>query len=56
MSVKYYLANDAIQKWGINISIRRTILNYCAEKAIDAEVIEPTPVPEQSNQPKQEPQ
>lgn len=56
MSIKYYQANDAIQKWGVNIAIRRSILNYCGEKAQDAEVIEPTPLPEQSNSSQQDAQ
>jgi len=56
MSIKYHLAQDALAKIGLNKAIRRSILNYCAEKAIDAEIIEPTPVPEQSHQPKPDPQ
>lgn len=56
MSIKYHLAQDALNKIGLNKAIRRSILNYFGELAQDAEVIEPTPLPEQSNQPKPDPQ
>ena len=45
--IKYYNYQDALAKWGMDIAIKRYILQTLAEDAIDAEYSESTPVPEE---------
>lgn len=51
MAIKYYQAQDAIQKFGINVAIRRTILSKLAEDAIDAEYSESPRLSTEDDQP-----
>lgn len=56
MAIKYYLHQDAIQKWGVDTSIKRYILQRIGEQAVDAEEIKPTPVSNEDSKPQSDSQ
>ena len=56
MAIKYHLAQDALQKIGLNKAIRRSILSYLGEQAVDAEEIKPTPVSDEDSKPQSDSQ